>query len=148
MCWTTEPWPPHCGRAGPDETDPMTLSRRALIHLVGEAGGVAAAYRTMAAMGLLAVPEAYAGAPALPPGRGRRIVIIGAGIAGMVIALELEKAGYAPLIPGGPEKTRRPQLVAARGRHGAGNRQRPARVLGLGAASLFQSRSGPDPLPS
>ncbi|HSU06065.1 MAG TPA: FAD-dependent oxidoreductase [Acetobacteraceae bacterium] len=76
----------------------MTLSRRALIHLVGEAGGAAAAYRTMAAMGLLAVPEAYAGAPALPPGRGRRIVIIGAGIAGMVIALELEKAGYAPLI--------------------------------------------------
>ena len=34
----------------------MSLSRRALIHLVGQAGGVAAAYRTMAAMGLLPVP--------------------------------------------------------------------------------------------
>jgi monoamine oxidase len=76
----------------------MTLSRRSLIHLVGKAGGVAAAYHTMAAMGLLAVPPAYAGPPALPPGRGRRVVIIGAGIAGMVLAYELRKAGYRPLI--------------------------------------------------
>ena len=74
------------------------LSRRHLIHLVGKAGGVAAAYRTMAAMGLLTVPDAYAGPPALPPGRGRQVLIIGAGIAGMVLGLELQKAGYAPLI--------------------------------------------------
>ncbi len=76
----------------------MTVSRRALIHRVGRLGGVAAAYRTMAAMGLLAIPEAYAGPPPLPPGNGRRIVIVGAGIAGMVLAWELRKAGYAPLI--------------------------------------------------
>jgi monoamine oxidase len=76
----------------------MTVSRRRLIHLVGQAGGVAAAYHTMAAMGLLAVPDAYAGPPALPLGKGRRIVIIGAGIAGMVLAWELRKAGYRPLV--------------------------------------------------
>ncbi len=76
----------------------MSLSRRRLIHLVGQAGGAAAAYRTMAAMGLLPLPEAYAGSPPLPPGHGRRVVIIGAGIAGMVLALELTKAGYAPLV--------------------------------------------------
>src|SRR3984957_2532626 len=76
----------------------MNLSRRSLIHLVGKAGGVAAAYHTMAAMGLLAVPQAYAGPPDLPPGRGRRVVIIGAGIAGMVLAYELHNAGYHPLI--------------------------------------------------
>jgi monoamine oxidase len=76
----------------------MTLSRRGLIHLVGKTGGAAAAYQTMAAMGLLPIPEAYAGPPALPPGRGRRIVIVGAGIAGMVLAWELRKAGYAPLV--------------------------------------------------
>lgn len=52
----------------------------------------------MAAMGLLRVPDAYAGPPALPPGRRRRVVVIGAGIAGMVLAWELRKAGYAPLI--------------------------------------------------
>jgi monoamine oxidase len=80
-----------------DLAEPV-LSRRHLIHLVGKAGGAAAAYHTMAAMGLLAVPEAYAGPPALPPGHGRRVVIIGAGIAGMVLAHELRKAGYAPLV--------------------------------------------------
>jgi monoamine oxidase len=76
----------------------MSLSRRDLIHLVGKAGGIAAAYRTMAAMGLLAIPAAYAGPPPLPPGKRQRIVIIGAGIAGMVLAYELRKAGYAPRI--------------------------------------------------
>src|ERR1700722_5765407 len=76
----------------------LNPSRRSLINLVGKAGGIAAAYRTMAAMGLLAVPGAYAGPPELPPGRGRRVVIIGAGIAGMVLAYELRKAGYAPLV--------------------------------------------------
>ncbi len=72
-----------------------SLTRRRLIHLVGRAGGVAAAYRTMAAMGLLAVPAAYAGPPDLPPGEGKKVVILGAGICGMVAALELDRAGYA-----------------------------------------------------
>ena len=112
MCWTTARSPPRCapadrrdGRIEPSHHDRsagirprprMTLSRRALIHRVGKAGGVAAAYRTMAAMGLLPIPEAYAGPPSLPPGNGRKIVIIGAGIAGMVLAWELRKSGYAP----------------------------------------------------
>ena len=74
------------------------LSRRDLIHQVGKVGGAAAAYRTMAAMGLLPIPEAYAGPPSLPPGKRQKIVIIGAGIAGMVLAWELRKAGYAPMI--------------------------------------------------
>jgi monoamine oxidase len=85
------------------------LLRRQLIHLVGKAGGVAAAYHTMAAMGLLAVPAAYAGPPALPPGRGRRVVIIGAGIAGMVLGYELRKSGYQP------------QILEARARPGGRN---------------------------
>jgi monoamine oxidase len=74
----------------------VTVSRRRFIHLVGRAGGAAAAYCTMAAMGLLPVPAAYAGPPALPPGSGKgtRVVILGAGIAGMVAAHELGKAGY------------------------------------------------------
>ncbi|WP_048862718.1 flavin monoamine oxidase family protein, partial [Acidisphaera rubrifaciens] len=65
---------------------------------VARAGGVGAAYRAMAAMGLLAVPEAYAGPPALPAGSGQRVVILGAGIAGMVAALELLRAGHDPLV--------------------------------------------------
>ncbi|HEV2674280.1 MAG TPA: flavin monoamine oxidase family protein [Aliidongia sp.] len=70
------------------------LSRRHFINLVGSAGGVSAAYGTMAAMGLLPIPEAYAGPPPLPPGAGTKVIILGAGIAGMVAALELGRAGY------------------------------------------------------
>ena len=40
-----------------------TLSRRGFLNLVGKAGGVSAVYQTMAAMGLLPVPAAYAGPP-------------------------------------------------------------------------------------
>ena len=70
-------------------------TRRLFINLVGKAGGVAAAYSTMAAMGLLAIPPAQA-RPALPrgSGRGTRVIILGAGIAGMTAAYELSKAGY------------------------------------------------------
>jgi monoamine oxidase len=76
----------------------VSLSRRKLIHLVGKAGGVGAAYRTMAAMGMLPVSEAYAGPPALPPGEGRKIVVVGAGIAGLVLAYELAQAGFDPIV--------------------------------------------------
>lgn len=72
------------------------ISRRRFIDLVGRAGGAAAVYETMAAMGLLKVPEAYAGPPGLDPrsGHGTRIAILGAGIAGMTAAFELSRAGY------------------------------------------------------
>jgi len=73
------------------------LSRRRFLNLVGRAGGAKAAYNTMAAMGLLPAPTAYAGPPDLAPysGNGVRVVVLGAGIAGMTAAYELSKAGYA-----------------------------------------------------
>src|SRR5260370_8917867 len=72
------------------------LSRRGFLNLVGRAGGSAAVYQTMAAMGLLRVPAAYAGPPSLPRGlgAGRHVVILGAGIAGLTAALELTRAGF------------------------------------------------------
>ncbi len=72
------------------------VSRRRFLNLVGRAGGAAALYETMAAMDLLAVPAAYAGPPELRPGSGKgiRVVILGAGIAGMTAAYELAHAGY------------------------------------------------------
>src|SRR5271157_4946229 len=72
----------------------MPITRRSLIHHVGRAGGVAAVWHTMSAMGLLPVPAAYAGPPQLAPGNGTRVLILGAGIAGMVAAYELGRAGY------------------------------------------------------
>jgi monoamine oxidase len=71
-------------------------TRRGFLNLVGRAGGAAAVYHTMAAMGLLAVPRAYAGPPVLPQasGVGVKVVVLGAGIAGMTAAYELRKACY------------------------------------------------------
>jgi monoamine oxidase len=73
------------------------LTRRRLIQLVGSGSGTAAAYATMQAMGLMATPAAYAGTPDLPvgSGQGRAVTVLGAGMAGMVAAYELAKAGYA-----------------------------------------------------
>src|ERR1041384_7830953 len=50
----------------------------------------------MEAMGLLHAPPASAEPFALPPGsgRGRKVVILGAGIAGLVSAYELRRAGW------------------------------------------------------
>jgi monoamine oxidase len=73
------------------------VSRRQLLNLVGRAGGATAVYDAMAAMGLMPTPAAYAGPPALEPGSGAgvRVIVLGAGIAGMTAAYELAKAGYA-----------------------------------------------------
>jgi monoamine oxidase len=80
----------------PDRPSTPRLTRRAFVNLAGSAGGLPAVYSTMVAMGLLPVPAAYAGPPVLAPasGRGRRVVILGAGIAGMTADHELTKAGF------------------------------------------------------
>ena len=74
----------------------MGISRRAFLERVGLAGGYGALFVTMTGMGLLAAPRAYAGPPQLPAGSGKgvTVVILGAGIAGLVAAYELRKAGY------------------------------------------------------
>lgn len=75
---------------------PPPLTRRRLAQLVGEAGGVSAAYAVLAAMGVLATP-AQAAPTVLPRdhGAGKRVVVLGAGIAGLVAARDLLDAGYA-----------------------------------------------------
>ena len=72
------------------------VTRRGFINLAGRAGGAAALYNTLGAMGLLAAPSARAGPPELPAGsdRGIHVAILGAGIAGMTAGYELRKAGY------------------------------------------------------
>ena len=74
----------------------MALTRRALLEQVGRAGGLGAAYMAMEALGL-AIPtpagaENFAIASA--SGAGRSVVVLGAGIAGLVSAYELKRAGY------------------------------------------------------
>lgn len=81
-----------------DRSQPGKWTRRGFLEAVGRAGGAAAVYETMAAMGLLRIPNAFAGPPVLRPGAGKRVVILGAGISGLTAGYELNKAGYEVVI--------------------------------------------------
>jgi len=71
-------------------------TRRDLLQYVGAAGGYRATYLTMQALGLLGIETAAAREPLEPSaGHGTRVVILGAGLAGLSAAYELRKAGYA-----------------------------------------------------
>jgi monoamine oxidase len=74
----------------------MALTRRALLERIGAVGGAGAAYLAMEAMGLAIPTPAGAEGFQLPPtsGNGRSVVVLGAGIAGLVAAYELLQAGY------------------------------------------------------
>ena len=74
----------------------MKMTKRKFLQSVGTAAGVGALYRTMNALGMLAGGEAYAASPNVPSGsgQGKRVVILGAGVSGMVAAWELMQAGY------------------------------------------------------
>ncbi|HEX8193682.1 MAG TPA: FAD-dependent oxidoreductase [Allosphingosinicella sp.] len=73
----------------------MALTRRSFLERLGAVGGVSAAYLGMEAMGLLNTPPASAEPFELPPaGRGRKVAVLGAGIAGLVSAYELKRAGF------------------------------------------------------
>lgn len=72
------------------------LTRRKFLERVGVAGGSVALYETMTALGLINLPEAWAGPVELPPGSGagKTVLILGAGIGGLTAAYELTRAGY------------------------------------------------------
>lgn len=70
-------------------------TRRDLLRYISAAGGYRATYLTMQALGLLGA-EAVAARTSLEPAapHGTRVVILGAGMAGLAAAYELRKAGY------------------------------------------------------
>jgi monoamine oxidase len=73
----------------------MALTRRALLEHIGSVGGLGAAYMAMETLGLAIPTPAGAENFVLPPhSGGRSVVILGAGIAGLVSAYELQRAGY------------------------------------------------------
>ena len=71
------------------------FSRRNFLGLVGAAGGASAIYKTSLAMGLLAETGPMAKLNLQQVGREKKsVAILGAGIAGLTIGYELERAGY------------------------------------------------------
>jgi monoamine oxidase len=74
----------------------MSLTRRQFLMRAGQTGGYGAAFVLMQSLGLLPVPEAAGGQSLrLVDGKGTRVVILGGGIAGLVAAYELGKAGWS-----------------------------------------------------
>jgi monoamine oxidase len=73
----------------------MSLTRRVFLERMAQIGGYSAVFRSMQVLGLTPAP----GASPLPQltagfGRGKSVVILGGGIAGLVSAYELSKAGF------------------------------------------------------
>jgi len=84
-------------------SDEPGFSRRSFLARVGATGGAGAMFATMGALGLAPSAEAATKTPFQPPrpsdfslrGRGAaKVVVLGAGIAGLTAAYELGKAGY------------------------------------------------------
>jgi monoamine oxidase len=75
----------------------MSLTRRQFLMCAGQAGGYGTAFVLMQSLGLLPLPEAAAQNEPLRlvDGKGTRVVILGGGIAGLVAAYELGKAGWS-----------------------------------------------------
>ena len=74
----------------------MAITRRKLLTELGAVGGASAVFLAMEAMGMAQATPAGAEHFALPAGSGggKSVVILGAGIAGLVAAYELQRAGY------------------------------------------------------
>jgi monoamine oxidase len=70
-------------------------SRRELLSMIGKAGGAVAMYQAMTALGHAAETQ-FTGPPALSGARkGAKVLVLGAGLEGMLAAYELRKAGYS-----------------------------------------------------
>nr|WP_293369133.1 flavin monoamine oxidase family protein [Nevskia sp.] len=71
-----------------------SMTRRELLTLIGSVAGSSASYTAMAGMGLT-TPSNYTGPIKLEGDpKGASVLILGAGLAGMVAAYELRKVGY------------------------------------------------------
>ena len=78
----------------------MSMSRRSLLQMVGLAAGTTAMYQAMTTLGY-AQPSNYTGPIRLEGDpQGAKVLILGAGLAGMTAALEMRAAGYEVTIPG------------------------------------------------
>src|SRR5580698_8693305 len=71
----------------------MAVSRREFLHRVGRAGGYGAAFLVMRGMGLMEAETARAEPAAPGVGKGVNVVVLGAGIDGLVAAYELQALG-------------------------------------------------------
>jgi monoamine oxidase len=72
----------------------MSFTRRAFVQRMAQIGGYSAAFSAMRALGLISSPSASTLPLGSDFGKGKKVVILGAGIAGLVAAYELRRAGF------------------------------------------------------
>lgn len=94
----------------------MSWTRRQFLEMVGMLGGSVAVHEVMTAMGWMTM-QAWDGPVKLEAGsgRGKRVLILGAGIGGLTTAFELRKAGYEVLILEPQQRAGGRSLTARRG---------------------------------
>ena len=68
-------------------------TRRHLLSMIGKSAGATAMYQAMTSLGFAAESD-YRGPVELGGGRGTKVVVLGAGLAGLTAAYELRRAGY------------------------------------------------------
>src|ERR1700690_401849 len=88
---------PYTNRDAGRDRSKMPISRREFIGRIARAGGYGAAFMTMHSLGLLGMVETEQRKDfPLPPstGRGTKVIILGGGIAGLVSAYEMRRAGF------------------------------------------------------
>ena len=93
----------------------MAMTRRKLLNAMARLGGPAAVYETLAAWDFLKPPPAMAADVRAPKdsGGGRTVAILGAGVAGLCAAYELDRAGYECVDSRSHAPRRRPQPDAS-----------------------------------
>ena len=91
----------------------LQLTKRTLLQSAGAFAGGGAVYRIMDALGMLGTGAAHAAEPELPQdaGAGKRVLVLGAGIAGLTATYQLSKSGFECVVleatgrPGGRSLT-------------------------------------------
>lgn len=76
------------------EQNNNSISKRDFLQTLGMVGGSAAVMTALAGFEQSFASDRLAPPPLATPGNGKKIVILGAGLSGMVAALELSKKGY------------------------------------------------------
>ncbi len=93
------------------------MTRRDFLQRLGAAGGAAALYETMTVLGLINLPTAWAGPVRLPAesGKGKKVLVLGAGVGGLAAAYSLVQAGYACTVLEAQDRPGGRSLTARRG---------------------------------
>jgi len=125
----------------------MALTRRKLLGEMGLLSGAGLSLAAMQAMGVESPASAKAARFALPKGSGagKRVVVLGAGIAGLVSAYELRKAGYAVTVIEARKRVGG-RVWTIRGQDSIEQIDRPLQRTNFSAGQYFNA--GPARLPS